>query len=249
MHGAKMTFKAQKADFPVSVTEAFFDSDYKLVTSDDYDVAHRFALDYSHTTISMGASPREVDLGDSLSDLVRRYNADAVVNLKVTADSEKGAEVGYGLINLIIGLPTLGFLGFGNVTAIVEGDVVKMKDGPRAAPTRPAPPPPPTPAPKPETPPAVVSEEPAPAAAGPEFFLQFTSTGSKYGPFRYVEGGRVALGKTVFLIDTEVKPGKRLRFLLKSELSGKQYGPFTFRNGETVSFGSFKYTVITAAAD
>lgn len=130
MHGAKMNISARDAAFAISMTESFYDKHGRLLMKEHYQRVHHFALDYSKTSFSLGCAPRNVDLGPTLLPVLRKYSGDAVVNVKITADSDFPLEMALTPLNLLVGLPTLGLFGFGNVTARIEGDIVRVTGRP-----------------------------------------------------------------------------------------------------------------------
>ena len=123
---ARIAFTAQHASFPVSMTEGFYDDDYDLVLSEDYDVVRPFTLTYRHTTISGLARTRFVDLSDTFTRLVRAYSGDAVVNLEVTTNASKFDAGCLSCLGWFLTYPTLGFLIPSQFEATVTGRVVKL---------------------------------------------------------------------------------------------------------------------------
>ena len=108
------------------MTEGFYGSNDRLILSEDYETVYHFYLEYKRISINGYVRPKTFDLSDTLTDLLKQYNGDAIVNLKVSAIQGRRA-AGWDLLSLIFCIPTLSFFSPSKVEAFVEGDVVKMK--------------------------------------------------------------------------------------------------------------------------
>lgn len=115
--------KADKLDCAVSTTQGLYDSNYKLLSEEDYQKVGNFQFDVSRWTIFWSIIPlsSNPDISERINRIVKEKGGDAVINLQVTVS---GASGGASLINFFSSaIPVLP----GVVVATVSGDVVKVK--------------------------------------------------------------------------------------------------------------------------
>ena len=122
---SRIIFTAKKANFPVSMSESFYDNDYNLLRKGDYEIVHRFSLKYSKFTINSIFPAKRVDLSEKFSDLVKKYNGDAIVNLTTETRPSKWNN-SFDWLGSYVGLFTLGLIYPTNVVVNVNGEVVKI---------------------------------------------------------------------------------------------------------------------------
>jgi hypothetical protein len=121
---ARISINAKSAQFPVTLTDCFYDQNYNIVSSDDYIVLYHFKTKYHKVSFYSKGKVKTVDLGPELTALMSKYNGDAIVNVKIKFRNSGLNEYLFDPINL---LANFGLFTTAHEVAIIEGDVVKIK--------------------------------------------------------------------------------------------------------------------------
>ena len=124
---SRMNLSASTIDFPASMSESFYSADDRLVLSGDYDAVYHFRLVYKRFAVNGYLPPKKIDMSDTLKTMLSKNNGDAIVNLKVKVQ-RGGGEAGFYLLSFLFGLPTLTLFSPSKIEAVVEGDIVRMKE-------------------------------------------------------------------------------------------------------------------------
>ena len=119
--GGKMVIKADKVNFPVSMTTGVYDKDFKLLSMNNYTIVHSFTFtkhrwSICNTWIPLSANP---NISEDLNNLVTKNGGDAIVNLKFATTENIFQVCSNGLI-------ISGFIMPGTVDVEISGDVVKL---------------------------------------------------------------------------------------------------------------------------
>lgn len=123
-----VVFTAEKANFPVSLTEGFYDTEYNLILKEKYKVVHHFKFTYKKFSFSFlqFSSPKSIDLSNRLREILKAHNGDAIVNLTIKGDSSSLNDFVLAPLNWILAIPTFGLFVPSQMEAEVQGDVVKL---------------------------------------------------------------------------------------------------------------------------
>ena len=83
--GALVNIKAPDITHPVSHTDNFYTPDGELITNEQYKVIDLFSFNFTKWGVaSVIDIEREEDISDKLNDLIKKNNADAIVNLTIS---------------------------------------------------------------------------------------------------------------------------------------------------------------------
>jgi hypothetical protein len=124
---SRIVFTAKNAKFPISMT-GFYGQDYNLMLIKDYQYVNTFSLVYKKFTINwiQGLiAPKHVDLSEELSNLVKKYDGDAIVNLNAKVETTKLNDW-LGVFRAVPGYFTLGIISPSQVQVTITGSVVKI---------------------------------------------------------------------------------------------------------------------------
>lgn len=117
--GGSVLVKAPNIDYPVSATQAVFDTNGNIVIPAEHQKLGHFSFGWKNWTIMWTAIPltgREQDISDLLAHEIESRSGNAIVNLKLTTS---GGPVGY--VTALLGIiPSY-------VSVSVEGDVVRVE--------------------------------------------------------------------------------------------------------------------------
>jgi hypothetical protein len=119
--GGSMLIKADKLEYPASLTEGIYDKNMNLVAARDYTIVNSFKFKVKRwtscsTMIPLGGNP---DLSSKLNTLIKQNEGDGIVNLHFET-KENALQI---CSNALI---VSGFIIPGTVTVEVTGDVVKF---------------------------------------------------------------------------------------------------------------------------
>jgi hypothetical protein len=86
--GARVNLTSSHCDFPVSYTNNFYDSEYNLVGIEDYEILEEFTYEFTKWGITSPLNiESEEDISKTLNDIIKKNNADAIVDLQVSVSS------------------------------------------------------------------------------------------------------------------------------------------------------------------
>ncbi|MCK5033501.1 MAG: hypothetical protein KAS18_07700 [Calditrichia bacterium] len=86
--GARVNLTASHCEFPVSYTDNYYDSDYNLVSPEEYEIQEGFILEFTKWGITSPLNIEgEEDISKILNDVIKKNNADAIIDLQVSVSS------------------------------------------------------------------------------------------------------------------------------------------------------------------
>lgn len=81
---SQVALTARTARFPVCLTRSVYNADYQIMADDEYEVVHHFKM-YFYAYNSF----KNIEIGPALTDTLKKYQGDAIHNLRFQVRSNK----------------------------------------------------------------------------------------------------------------------------------------------------------------